>query len=81
MTRARFGRVSASVAGRGGTSAPTSFGTKGVGYVEDADPRVLVRREDQLRADKTPRPVFVNIVRTEMAAFGFVVGLGGCRER
>src|SRR6266852_711645 len=48
--------------------------------IEHAHARVLIRREDQLRAHEAAGPVLVDIVRTEMRAIRHVVRFGRRRE-
>ena len=81
MTRARFGARIRERRRLWRHQRADFLRREGLGYVEDADARVLVGRENQLRADETSGPVFVDIVRAEMPAFGLVVGFGRRRKR
>src|SRR5438874_5513874 len=57
------------------------FGPKWVACVKDAHAGILICREHQLRTLETARPIFVQVVRTEMASQAAVILLGRRRER
>ena len=82
ITRGRFRRACRPCArAPAGTSAPVSFGSIGVGNIEDAHAGILLGGEDQRVGLEAAGPVLMQIMRAEMAALGGIVGFGRRRQR